>query len=75
MSYLDREFPLLLDDDLTRMAVATISIGAVLLRLADWTTVGWILVVCGTATLWLAHHDAIAPYADEPSGHLERLLP
>lgn len=63
---LDKEFPIPLDNDMTCLATTLITAGAVLIGLADWKTVGWVLVVFGIETLWLAYHFAIAPYKDEP---------
>jgi hypothetical protein len=62
---LDREFPILMDNDMTRIAVSAVLAGAVLIRLASWTAVGWAVVAFGVLTLWLAHQLAIAPEIDE----------
>jgi hypothetical protein len=67
MQVLEREFPIPFDDDLTRMATFAIFLGSLLVRLAQWTTIGWVVVVLGVVTLWMAHHLAVAPYIEEPA--------
>jgi hypothetical protein len=62
---LDREFPILMDDVLTRIAISAVLAGAVLIRLASWTAAGWAVVAFGALTLWLAHKLAVAPEIDE----------
>ena len=65
-SWLDREFAILLDGGMTRLAMLAVLSGALAMRLWDWTTVGWVLVAFGMAALWLAHQLAIAPLGYEP---------
>ena len=75
MEWLDGPFIIPLDDDMTRLAVITISLGAVLIRFAHWPVLGWTFVVFGLVKLWLAYHLAIAPCTDEPMGYSERFKP
>ena len=37
---LDKEFPIPLDDELTRIATLSILVGSLFVRLADWVTLG-----------------------------------
>jgi hypothetical protein len=62
---LDEEFPIPLDDDVTRIAVITVFVGSLLIRFAHWMTAGWVLVAFGILTLWLAHQLALAPEYDD----------
>jgi hypothetical protein len=64
-SMLDEEFPIPLDDDVTRIAVITVLVGSMLIRFAHWVSAGWVIIAFGILTLWLAHQLAIAPECDE----------
>ena len=66
MLNLNKQFPIPLDDGLTRMATTTVFLGALLFRLTSWATVGWAAVAFGLLILWLAHQVAVAPYEEEP---------
>jgi hypothetical protein len=66
MAFLNRQFPIALDDSLTRLATITVLLGAALFRVTGWATVGWVAVAFGIVMLWLAHEVAVAPYAEEP---------
>jgi len=66
MLNLDRQFPISLDDGLTRMATITVFLGALLFRLTSWATVGWAAIAFGILILWLAHQVAVAPCEEEP---------
>jgi predicted MFS family arabinose efflux permease len=63
---LNREFPILLDDSLTRAAVLAAILGAFVHQFLDWTVLGWAVIIVGLLMLWLAHQIAIAPCCDEP---------
>jgi predicted MFS family arabinose efflux permease len=63
---LKREFPILLDDSLTRAAVLAAILGALVHQILDWTVLGWAVIIVGLLMLWLAHQFAIAPCCDEP---------
>jgi hypothetical protein len=67
---LDKEFPLPLDNDVTRIAVVAVLIGAMFIRFAHWLAAGWLIVAFGLVALWLAHQLAIAPNYDESGGWL-----
>jgi hypothetical protein len=71
MDILDKEFPIPLNRDMTRLATTVIFFGAILIRLLNWLTTGWVLVALGLIMLWLAYQMAIAPYTDEVTGHPE----
>jgi hypothetical protein len=59
------QFPILLDDDLTRIGALAILTGTILIRIAHWGTVGWVLVALGLLTLLLAYLVASAAECDE----------
>jgi len=67
MLNLNKQFPIPLDDGLTRIATTTVFLGALLFRLTSWATVGWAAVAFGLLILWLAHQVAVAPYDEELS--------
>ena len=73
MNLLSTEFIILLDDGMARVATLAILAGAVLIRMLNWTLVGWVAVILGLMALWLAHHLAIAPYLEDLPGSHERL--
>jgi hypothetical protein len=68
---LENEFPIRLDNDMTRISTLSVLVGATIVQYAGWTVVGWVLVVFGFLTLWLAHQLAIAPLYDNIPGCLE----
>ena len=63
---LREEFPVQLDDSMTRAAVLAAFFGAFAHHFLGWTTVGWTVIVLSLLMLWLAHQFAIAPLWDEP---------
>jgi hypothetical protein len=63
---LDEEFPIPMDNDVTRIAAIAVLVGSIFIRYSSWVTVGWAVVVFGFVALWLAHQIAIAPECDEP---------
>lgn len=63
---LSKEFPILLDDSMTRAAVIAAVLGAFVHQFLGWTVVGWAAIIVGLSMLWLAHQYAIAPCCDEP---------
>ena len=65
---LSREFPIQLDDSMTRTAVLAALLGAFAHYFLDWTVLGWAVIIFGLLMLWLAHQFAIAPCCDEPEG-------
>jgi hypothetical protein len=62
---LNGEFPIPMDNEVTRIAVVAILVGSMFIRFASWVAAGWVIVVFGLLTLWLAHQLAIAPECDE----------
>jgi len=68
---LENEFPIRLDNDMTRISALSVLVGATIVQYAGWTVAGWVLVVLGFLTLWLAHQLAIAPLYDNAPGCLE----
>ena len=65
---LDKEFPILLDDSMTRAAVVAALLGVFAHQFLDWTVVGWVVIVLSLLMLWLAHQFAVAPCYDGPEG-------
>jgi hypothetical protein len=63
---LNREFPILLDDTMTRAAVVAAILGVFVHQYLDWTVIGWAAIILCLMMLWLAHQFAIAPCCDEP---------
>jgi hypothetical protein len=63
---LTREFPILLDDSMTRTAVLAAVLGVFVHQFLDWTVVGWAVIVLSLLMLWLAHQFAVAPFCDGP---------
>jgi hypothetical protein len=70
---LEKEFPIPLNDETTRMACITILLGGTIIRFAGWSTIGWVstigwlVVAYGALALWLAYLIAIAPISVEPT--------
>lgn len=62
---MDKEFPIPLHNGMTKVAIITILLGALLAALAGWKTVGWVLAAYGLLTLYLAYHFGRAPYLDD----------
>jgi len=63
---LNKALPISLDKDMLCLAAAVILTGVVVISLAGWETIGWLIVAFGAEMLWLAYHIAVAPYDDEP---------
>jgi 1,4-dihydroxy-2-naphthoate octaprenyltransferase len=59
------QFPIQLDNDMTRVATLAIFAGSAMVGMAGWTVVGWLVVVLGLSMLWLAYHVAVAPDEEE----------
>lgn len=62
---LQDQFPIRLDNDMTRVATLAIFAGSALVGMAGWTAMGWLVIVLGLSMLWLAYHIAIAPEEEE----------
>lgn len=56
-----REFPVKLDDFVTRMAVIAFAVGVAVLVFLGWKIVGWILVAFGIQALIFAYLLGNAP--------------
>jgi hypothetical protein len=75
---LEKEFPIPLNDETTRIACIAILLGGTIIRLAGWSTIGWVstigwaVVAYGVLMLWLAHLIATAPILVEPTESANR---
>jgi hypothetical protein len=59
------EFPIPLERWITGFGILAILLGAVLVALVGWKTLGAVVVVYGLLCLFLAYHLGIAPCVEE----------
>jgi hypothetical protein len=60
------EFPIMLDNTMTRTGCVLMLLGAIGIQFVGWSILGWALLTYGLMALWLAHLFAIAPLCIEP---------
>jgi hypothetical protein len=60
-----REFSNSLERGLMAAAILMILVGAVVIELVGWKVVGWILVIYGAMTVYLAYQLIVAPCIDD----------